>query len=128
MTRKKNKDKREYPNGFYLIDNRITMYSLPPIQMAVYNCICRHSNANYLAHLRMATIASEAGCSVSSARLATRKLEERNLISVSPDFKDAPDGGKWHGANYYKVLELPAYIRHEAKSETEVDGTDDLPF
>lgn len=26
MTQKKTKDKREYPNGFYLIDNRITMF------------------------------------------------------------------------------------------------------
>ena len=109
MTQKKTKDKREYPNGFYLIDNRITMFGLTPIQMAVYNCLCRHGNAHHLSHLRMATIASEAGCAVSSARQAAHALEELQLVSISPDFKDAPDGGKWHGANYYHVLELPAY-------------------
>lgn len=46
MTQKKSKDKRECPNGFYLIDNRITMFHLPPVQMAVCNCICRHGNAH----------------------------------------------------------------------------------
>ncbi|MDO4552083.1 MAG: hypothetical protein Q4C22_00950 [Bacillota bacterium] len=124
----KKKDKREYPNGFYLIDNRITMFALTPIQLAVYNCICRHGNAHHLSHLRMATIAGEAGCAVSSARLAIRKLEELNLISVSPDFKDAPGGGKWHGANYYKVLELPAYVQRQVPPGKEETAPDEVPF
>ena len=118
---------REYPNGFYLIDNRITMFGLTPIQMAVYNCLCRHGNAHHLSHLRMSTIASEAGCAVSSARQAAHTLEELRLVSISPDFKDAPDGGKWHGANYYHVLELPAYIKRKSTPEQEV-GRDELPF
>lgn len=128
MTQKKTKDKREYPNGFYLIDNRITMFGLTPIQMAVYNCLCRHGNAHHLSHLRMSTIASEAGCAVSSAREAAHALEELRLISISPDFKDAPGGGKWHGANYYHVLELPAYIQKKAQIEKEADAANELPF
>lgn len=128
----KGKDKREYPNGFYIIDNRITMFGLTPIQLAVYNCLCRHGNRHHLSHLRMATIAREAGCAVSTAREATRRLESHGLISVSPDFKDAPGGGKWHGANYYKVLELPSYIRRtvtdERAAERDLAEADDLPF
>lgn len=108
------KDKREYPNGFYLIDNRIFMFGLTPIETTVYNCLCRHGNEHYLSHLRMSTIAREAHCAVSSARLAVHSLEDKQLVSISPDFRDAPGGGKWHGANYYRVLELPSYVRRDA--------------
>lgn len=116
------KDKRKYPNGFYLIDNRILMFGLKPIELAVYNCLCRHGNDNYLSHLRMSTIARESGCAVSSARLAVHSLEMKNLISISPDFKDAPNGGKWHGANYYRILELPDYVRHDTVAGTASDS------
>lgn len=124
---KKTKDKREYPNGFYLIDNRITMFNLTPIQLAVYNCLCRHGNTHHLSHLRMSTIADEASCAISSARQAAHTLEELRLVSISPDFKDAPSGGKWHGANYYHVLELPPYIEQKIVPEQE-EACDELPF
>lgn len=64
--------------------------------------------------LCMSTIAREAHCAVSSARLAVHSLEDKQLVSISPDFRDAPGGGKWHGANYYRVLELPSYVRRDA--------------
>jgi hypothetical protein len=83
LTEKKQKDRRAYPYGFYVIDNRIFLFGLTPAELAVYNCVARHGNAHFLAHLRMATIAAECGCSVNTARKAAHALREKRLVSMA---------------------------------------------
>jgi hypothetical protein len=117
LTEKKQKDRRAYPYGFYVIDNRIFLFGLTTAELAVYNCVARHGNAHFLAHLRMATIAAECGCSVNTARKAAHALREKRLVSISEDFRDSPDGGKWHGANYYQLLEVPEYVEHRVPQQ-----------
>ena len=54
---------------------------------------------------------------MNTARKAAHALREKRLVSISEDFRDSPDGGKWHGANYYQLLEVPEYVEHRVPQQ-----------
>lgn len=73
--------------NFFVVQNQIFNYKLPPISFYVYCYLCKCRNTKKGCYPSKQTIASACGIAVSSVSKAIKQLADAGLIVVTKNFR-----------------------------------------
>ena len=99
--------KREMPGGeamrtnFFMVDNRVFDFRLPPIALCIYFYLCKCMNREHGCYPSKKTIAESLAVSVSSVSKYIQALSNHGLIRIRHNFRDGRQTN-----NSYELVDL----------------------